>query len=150
MNLLMLMSLVLGFGIWYVKIYLARMKTLGIAELPFIDYLRDESVFAMFKTLTFWSVIALLVSLVLARDFLWKFYLRQYKPLPYHIVQEFEFSRSRKRGPVSEGNQVFCGPRSKPRVSRGFSFSQTYGQSKVLEAYNQSPKLVAKSSRLSK
>jgi len=64
--------------------------------------------------------------------------------LPYHIVQEFQVSSSYlgKKSVSDIGNQVYSGPESKPRRSRGFSFSQSAGQNKILEAYRQSPKLV--------
>ena len=106
-------------------------------------FLRDESVFISFKSLVLWSSIALLTTLALTRDFLWKFYLRQYRPLSYHIVQEFQITSPvlAKKSITESGNQVYSGHSAKPRKSRGFSFSQSAGQYKVLEAYRQSPKL---------
>lgn len=103
----------------------------------------DPHVFASFFKGVFWSSVVAITALTLARDYLWKFYLRQFKPLPYHIVQEFQLTRLEDRktaGKTPTANQVYEGP-GKARKSRGFSFSQSYGQSKVLKAYNQSPKL---------
>ncbi len=136
MNILMTLALAIGVGLWFLRIYLNYLT----------GYLRDEAVYQSFKTIIFWTVIALLTTLTLTRDVLWKYYLRQHRPLPYHIVQEFQISSPSlgKKVVDEDNNQVYTGPGVKPRKSRGFSFVQTYGQSKVLEAYSQSPKLVAK------
>lgn len=136
MNFLMAMSLVVGGSIWYMRIYYSHLFGL----------LCDDAMFSSFKTLTFWASIGLLSVLALGRDYLWKYYLRQHRPLPYHIVQEFQLipQAEKKIRATAEENQVYSGPGKEPRRTRGFSFSQTYGQSKLLEAYRQSPKLVAK------
>ena len=94
----------------------------------------------------YWASIFLVSVFVLSRDFIWKFYRRQFRPHPYHIVQELKLSK-RQKDTGKEGqeptNVVFEGFDRKPRRSRGFSFSQTYGQTRVLQAYGQSPKLTS-------
>ena len=42
----------------------------------------------LFKSTLFVSAIILVPIVTLLRDFLWKFYSRQFKPRAYHIVQE--------------------------------------------------------------
>lgn len=110
---------------------------------------RNASSFEAFSSPVFWALVLLVPVLVLARDFLWKFYRRQFCPHPYHIVQELKLNESAKQKSIMDpknSNLVFEGTNGKPRKSRGFSFSQSYGQNLVLEAYGQSPKLSSKKS----
>lgn len=93
----------------------------------------------------FWAILFLAPVIVTTRDFLWKFYQRQFCPRPYHIIQELKLAESMIERKVSGGREspslVFVGMSRKPRRSRGYSFSQSYGQSRILQAYGQSPKL---------
>ena len=132
MTLVLGVVVVLSAGMWFVFV------------LAFPGFLPNGSTYELFKNPIFWSLLLLVPVTVALRDFVWKFYRRQFRPHPYHIVQEFKLTESVKEGQTRErssSNLVFEGTDRKPRRSRGFSFSQTYGQSKVLTAYGQSPKL---------
>lgn len=108
----------------------------------------NASTLEIFSYPGFWACVILIPVLVLSRDFIWKFYRRQFLPHPYHIVQELKLSKvpkETKKLEKEQTNLIFEGVSSKPRRSRGFSFSQSYGQTRVLHAYGQSPKLPSKS-----
>lgn len=44
----------------------------------------------LFSSAVFWSVTCLIPTICLLRDFVWKFYQRQFRPREYHIVQELQ------------------------------------------------------------
>ena len=124
-----------------------------ISRRYFSDKFKNASSLEAFSSPVFWALVLFVPVLVLSRDFLWKFYRRQFRPYPYHIVQELKLKKSTKEaGKIDHklSNLVFEGPNTKPRKSRGFSFSQTYGQTRVLQAYGQSPKLAPQKSSLNK
>lgn len=130
----------LSASLWYLFVPISRAFTNP-------DKFINASSLELFSHPAFWSCVLLIPVLVLCRDFLWKFYLRQFSPHPYHIVQELKLIGKPKdinRKDENEVNLFFEGANPKPRRSRGFSFSQTYGQTRVLQAYGQSPKLTSK------
>lgn len=51
-----------------------------------ILYTKSASI--IFKSALFLTAVVLIPVVALLRDFLWKFYRRQFKPRAYHIVQE--------------------------------------------------------------
>lgn len=136
------MTLVLGgivvfsAGLWYAAVLVINFFGYG--------YFENASAFEAFKSPAFWALVLLIPVVVTLRDFLWKFYLRQFRPHPYHIVQEIKLAKPPKAGEKGQStnlNLIFEGTNNKPKKSRGFSFSKTFGQSRVLQAYGQSPKL---------
>lgn len=138
LTVLLTLFVILSAGLWY----------LSIPTLHWIapSFLPNGSTLELFKTYTFWGLVLLVPVLVTCRDFLWKFYRRQFRPHPYHIVQEIKLTQSPKGKDdqqTSSINLIFEGTNRKPRRSRGFSFSQSFGQSRVLQAYGQSPKLTS-------
>lgn len=137
------MTLVLGSfvvfsaGLWYAFISLHKYT---IWTLP------NASTYELFEVPSFWAMVLLIPVVVCLRDFLWKFYRRQFCPHSYHIVQELKLVKTPKKGqkgfklPI---NLIYEGTNRKPKRNLGFSFSQTFGQSRVLHAYGQSPRLTS-------
>ena len=114
------------------------------------DFLPNASTMDLFKSPIFWALVLLIPVAVSLRDFVWKFCRRQFFPHPYHIVQELKLAKPPKEGEkAAKGptNLIFEGTNKKPKRSRGFTFSQSFGQTKVLHAYGQSPKLLSSSLR---
>jgi phospholipid-transporting ATPase len=123
-------------GLWYVYVVAMHQFT------P--DFLPNASTVDLFKSPVFWALVTLIPVAVVLRDFLWKFCRRQFFPHPYHIVQELKYVKPPKEGGKAKKslvNLIFEGANKKPKLNRGFSFSQTFGQTKILHAYGQSPKL---------
>jgi phospholipid-transporting ATPase len=134
---------VLSAAMWYFFI--------PIMHIFFPGSLPNASTFELFKVPAFWALLLLVPVLIAGRDFIWKFYRRQFRPHPYHIVQELKMAqkpKDRKGTLKAFFNLVFEGESQSPKKNRGFSFSQTYGQSRVLEAYGQSPRLTSSKTSL--
>ena len=136
------MTFALGFfvflsaGLWYV--YVVAMHTFTPNFLP------NASTMELFESPIFWATMVFITVVGLLPDFLWKFFRRQFFPHPYHIVQEFKFAKALEKGDSTHGglvNLVFVNKNKEPRRSRGYSFSQSFGQSRVLKAYEQFPKV---------
>ena len=131
--------MILSASAWYFFILLGPKLLPGI--------LPNASAKELFSEPTFWALVLLVPVLVCLRDFLWKFYRRQFRPHPYHIVQELKIKKAglddRKQKPAKKKNLIFVNSSAKPNQSRGFSFSQTFGQSRILQAYGQSPRLTS-------
>lgn len=111
----------------------------------------NASTMDLFKSPIFWALVLLIPVAVLLRDFIWKFCRRQFFPHPYHIVQELKLAKTPKGGEKprkSLVNLIFEGTNKKPKMNRGFTFSQTYGQTKILHAYGQSPRLTSANNSL--
>jgi len=94
----------------------------------------------MLSSPLFWLSLLLVPVLVSLRDFLWRFYRRQFRPHPYHIVQErcaIERRRFKQhsKSRLSIGDGDGDGDRDRDGASRGFTFIQTPGQSEMLKAY---------------
>jgi len=96
----------------------------------------------LFPSAVYWATLLLVPVLVSSRDYLWKFYRRQFRPHPYHIIQELKHAAKKlEEDPIKPPiHTVFAEKSEKPYVSRGFTFSQTSGQNILLDAHSQSPK----------
>lgn len=59
----------------------------------------------LFQSALFWFTTLLIPIVCLLRDFIWKFYQRQFMPQEYHIVQELqrEEKHSFSRSPMMDG-----------------------------------------------
>lgn len=124
-------------GLWYAFISLHKYTGWSLP---------NASTYELFGVPAFWALVLLVPVIVCLRDFLWKFYRRQFCPHGYHIVQELKLVKPSKKDAKAvklPSNLVFEGTNRKPKRNRGFSFSQTFGQSRVLQAYGQSPRLTS-------
>ena len=130
-TLLLGVLLFISSGLWYISI--------PILEIVSPGFLSTGSAQELFKIPSFWGLLLLITILAITRDFVWRFYRRQFRPYSYHIVQELKFKKSSTtKSTHEEHNLVFEGENRKSSKSRGFSFSQTFGQGRVLKAYSQS------------
>lgn len=123
---------------WYLFILV------GPTFLP--GFFPNASTRELFDEPSFWALLLIVPVLVCLRDFLWKFYRRQFRPHPYHIVQELKIKKpdqEKGKEKPTKKNVIFVNSSTKPSQSRGYSFSQTFGQSRILQAYGQSPKLTS-------
>jgi phospholipid-transporting ATPase len=104
----------------------------------------------LYTTSTFWVLFVLIPVVALSRDLVWRFLQRWwYRPASYHIVQELQ--RLERKGTIGPGQvppEVRLLPPILPSImtsvmggrehrARGFSFSQTTGQARVLDAMTQ-------------
>lgn len=142
-------AIVLLFGVasWfgYVLITDALIQSLNITSATLYGITQ-----IIFKYRPFWLLVLISPPIVLLRDFTWKYYKRLYRPRPYHIVQEIEMlaRRSRSTADVSGGklSGMPVGPspsmsnssfsrylKEQPQHQDGFAFSQTEGQSALLQ-----------------
>jgi phospholipid-transporting ATPase len=137
----MVAGIVSGILLWFLSCPVNELVNRSIGTFSSLSGSASE----LFGSSVFWALILFVPVLVIARDFLWKFYRRQFRPHSYHIIQEL---RLQKAAPVTaqrplvnffKSNSVFIGDSPKATVDRGFTFSQSRGQSMVLEAYGQSP-----------
>lgn len=83
----------------------------------------------------FWLALLLVPVLAVARDYLWRFYRRQFRPHPYHLAQErCALARRRAKARAKTGSKM---PGAvKGLHARGFTFVQTPGQTELLHAYS--------------
>lgn len=85
----------------------------------------------------FWATILVIPVLVVMRDFMWKFYRRQFRPRAYHIVQEMTAMQSKDHRRDSR-EKIKSAPMEatrQPPQSRGFVFAQSEGQGRMFSAY---------------
>lgn len=94
----------------------------------------------------FYFVLLMIPIFCLARDFVWKYYRRTYRPLSYHIAQELQKYNIPDYRPRQEQFQKAIKKvraMQRMRRNRGFAFSQTENsgkqdQAKLIRAYDTS------------
>lgn len=87
----------------------------------------------------FWLTVIIVPILCLMRDFLYKFYKRQWNPEFHHIVQKLQKSQIQTHRPkfssfqktIRKVRQVH-----RMRKQRGFAFSQVEGQENIVRKYD--------------
>lgn len=136
---------------------LVTILTVSVKMLLFTNFLTNLMVLALFASIASWAVmflttsgknnqldyfsqmltssfylgcLVLIPTLVNLRDFAWRFYTRQFRPRPYHIVQEMSAIelQSKSSDKIFERSRQF-------RPSTGFSFAQTTGEGSKMAAY---------------
>lgn len=88
---------------------------------------------------TYWLAIIVIPVLCLLRDFLWKYYKRNWNPEMYHEVQRVQKYHIQDHRPkfssfqstIRKVRQV-----RRMRKQRGFAFSQTRGQGDLVRKYD--------------
>ena len=141
----MLFGSAIGVAMWFAYIMAAE-RALQIAHLPSTA---NGIAWMLLTSPVFWATLLLVPVLVSARDYLWKFYRRQFRPHPYHIIQELKYAEKKPTEEIPKPiHTVFIGKSETATISRGFTFSQSAGQNVLLEAYGQSPKSLKQSLNL--
>ncbi|KAG0689388.1 aminophospholipid translocase [Pichia californica] len=87
----------------------------------------------------FWLTIIVVPTLCLMRDFLYKFYKRQWNPEFYHIVQKIQKNQVQTHRPkFSSFQRTIRKVRQVHRMrrQRGFAFSQVEGQENIVRKYD--------------
>lgn len=86
----------------------------------------------LYSSPKFWLLFFLIPVVALLRDYMWRFYQRWYRPSSYHIIQEIQ--RMERKGLIQPPAIKDSSLERQETRNRGFSFSQSEGQEKVLEA----------------
>lgn len=94
----------------------------------------------LFSSAAFWLSITIFPLVCLTRDYLWKYYKRQYSPSTYHIIQELQkYDIPDYRPRMDRFKKAMQKVRLIQRIkrNRGFAFSQgDTGQAQLIRKYD--------------
>ncbi|KAG7193218.1 aminophospholipid translocase [Scheffersomyces spartinae] len=112
---------------------------------PLINVSKEyEGVLAhTYPSITFWAVVFGVSILCLLRDFGWKYLKRIYSPESYHYVQEIQkYNIQDYRPRMEQFQKAIRKVRQVQRIKkqRGFAFSQTEDQEKIVRLYDTTKK----------